>query len=259
MKPGDYGRFRLLNRVQKMKRKNYIFLAVLAVVFAMVNIGGAVQNTPKPIDIAALAAMKDKSEKMIVIDARSTLECMDSKIPGALCFSCEEEKPSTLPSDAAKNIPLIFYGGSVVPASDCKAIAEAAKQGFNDIRILQGGLSAWRKAGRPVVSEKRIPRILSRAVSPKKISAWLKQADSLLLIDIRSVSAYAKDHMDGAVNFPLSSLHVRYADIPLDRTLLVVDEDGTQSFLAASYLARKGFAKVSRLKGGMANYRRGAR
>ncbi|HBL54235.1 MAG TPA: rhodanese-like domain-containing protein, partial [Syntrophaceae bacterium] len=44
-----------------------------------------------------------------------------------------------------------------------------------------------------------------------------------------------------------------------DRTLLMVDEDGTGSFLAASYLARKGFPNVRRLKGGMAEYRRGTR
>ena len=81
---------------------------------------------------------------------------------------------------------------------------------------------------------------------------------SPLVVDIRSPKAFAAGHLDGAVNFPLTRLHVEYAEIPLDRTLLMVDEDGTGSFLAASYLVRKGFPNVRRLKGGMAEYRRGA-
>jgi len=242
-----------------MKYKKYIFLAVLVLAFGSANRGEAAQKNTASVDVGILAAMMNQSQKIMVIDARSALECLDGKIPGALCFSCDEEKKGLLPPDAAKDMPFIVYGGSASLASDCKPIVEASKQGFNDIRILQGGFPAWRKADRPVMSEKRIPRVISRALNPQKLSEWRKQADHPLVVDIRSQSVYAKDHIDGALNFPLTRLHVQYADIPLGRTLLVVDEDETVSFLAASYLARKGFVNITRLKGGMTEYRRGAK
>lgn len=242
-----------------MKFKKYIFFAVLAMAFGSADAGRAAQENATSVDVKTLAAMMNKPQKVMVIDARSTLECLDSKIPGAICFSCDEEERALLPQDAAKDTPVIVYGGSMALTADCKAIAAARNQGFNDLRILQGGFAAWRKADRPVVSDKRIPRAISRALNPKKLSEWLKQTDHPLVIDIRSQSAYAKDHIEGALNFPLARLHVQYADIPLGRTLLVVDEDESVSFLAASYLARKGFMNISRLKGGMIEYRRGAK
>ena len=241
-----------------MKYSFNIVLSVFVIAFGIAGVVGAAQSNPGTIDVSTLAAMMNKSQKVIVIDVRSALECMDSKIPGAFCFSCDEEQGAQLPQDAAK-APIIFYGGSIAITAGCKAIAAVQKQGFNDLRILRGGLAAWRKAGGPALSERRIPRVMSRALNPKKISEWQKQADHPLVIDIRSQSAYAKDHIDGALNFPLSSLHVQYAGIPLGRSLLVVDEDETMSFLASSYLARKGFLNIQRLRGGMTEYRRGAK
>jgi rhodanese-related sulfurtransferase len=242
-----------------MKHSFNIALSAFLIVFGIAGIVGAAQDNPRPIDIKTIVAMMNKSQKMIIIDARSALECMDSKIPGALCSSCDEEKGALLPQDAAKDTPVIFYGGSIALTTGCKAIAAAQKQGFNDLRILRGGFAAWRKAEGPVQSERRIPRIMSRALNPKKLSEWQKRADRPLVIDIRSQSAYAKDHIDGALNFPLTKLPGQYVDIPLGRALLIVDEDETESFLATGYLARKGFVNIQRLRGGMTEYRRGAK
>jgi len=258
MKSGGSGRFQLLNRVPKMKYSFNIALSAFLIVLGIAGIGSA-QSNPGTIDVRILKSMTEKSEKMIVIDGRSALECMDSKIPGALCFSCDGEKDDLLLQNTAKDTPVIFYGGSAALTASCKAITAAQKKGFNDLRILRGGFAAWRKAGGPVLSERRIPRVMSLALNPNKLSEWQKKADRPLVIDIRSGSAYAKDHIDGALNFPMTTLHIQYADIPLDRTLLVVDEDETVSFLATSYLARKGFVNIQRLRGGMTEYRRGVK
>jgi len=52
----------------------------------------------------------------------------------------------------------------------------------------------------------------------------------------------------------MEELHERYAEIPLGRQLVVTDEGGDRSFLAASYLIRKGIDAV-RLAGGMKQWR----
>ena len=192
-----------------------------------------------------------------MIDAGSLLACLDAKIPGAVCLPCDDDRGKPFFSSLPKVAKIVFYTAYQPLDQNCSLIREASSAGFTDLFILEGGLVSWRKAGNPVVSDKRIPRVADYAVKPRNLSEWQKKAKNPLLIDIRSPEAFSAGHLDGAVNFPLTRLHVQYADIPLDRTLLIVDEDGRAGFLAASYLARKGFMNASRLQGGMANTKRG--
>ena len=52
------------------------------------------------------------------------------------------------------------------------------------------------------------------------------------------------------MNVPLYRLSRSYAEIPLDRTLVLIDDRGFRTFLAGSYLEMKGY-RVLRLFGGM--------
>jgi rhodanese-related sulfurtransferase len=238
--------------------KRVIVLAVVAIILGITGLGAAQQGNPRFIDVRSLKSLTDKQEKIILVDVRSMLECMDARIPGSLCLPCTEEKTNAAFGGAAKDTPIIFYGSELADPA-CKVIEEADKSGFTDIRILEGGLLSWRLAGNGVEAVQRIPRFFSRAVKAKEINLWQKEVKNPLIIDIRPPQAYTKNHLNDAVNFPLARLHLYYQDIPLNRSLLVVDEDDTQSFLAVSYLARKGFLNIKRLAGGMASYRRGAK
>lgn len=241
-----------------MKRKIFLLLIPMLQVICLTGIADAEQNILRVIDVQTLMSDRASAQKPIVVDAGSLLACLDAKIPGALCLPCEggERNPSFFAS-LPKGEKIIFYTSYQPLSRDCRLIREVHAAGFRNLYLLQGGLEAWRKAGNPVASERRIPRVAASAVKPRSLAQWQKKVKNPLLIDIRSPEAFAAGHLDGAVNFPLSGLHVQYADIPLDRTLLVVDEDGRAGFLAASYLARKGFMNVSRLQGGMANIKRG--
>jgi rhodanese-related sulfurtransferase len=223
----------------------------------------SMSQTPKPsaatsIDVKALQKMT-QTRNVTLINVSGLLVCMDAKIPGSLCLSCDDKKDVAVFSSLTKDSKIVFYAGGRSLDFECDLMNRSISQGFTAVYILEGGLPAWRKAGYPVVSDKRIPRVISQAVNPGYFSEWLRQTKNPLVIDVRSAKDYAAGHLDGALNFPMTRLHVQYAEIPLDRTLLIVDEDGSQSFLAASYLARKGFIYIQRLKGGMAGYRRGAR
>ena len=63
-------------------------------------------------------------------------------------------------------------------------------------------------------------------------------------------SLYKEGHIEGAVNIPLYRFSSSYAEIPLDRTVVLVDDRGFRTFLAGSYLEMKGY-RVMRLFGGM--------
>jgi rhodanese-related sulfurtransferase len=243
-----------------MKNKLWIGLVVAALIISAAL--PAISQTSKPLAVAAIdvKALQEMMQirKVTLINVSGLLVCMDAKIPGSLCLTCDDKKDASVFSSLAKDSKIVFYAGSMPVNSECDLVNQTVLHGFPSVYILKGGLPAWRKAGHPVVSEKRIPRVMSWAISPGNLPAWLKQTKNPLMIDIRSAKVYTAGHLDGALNFPLTRLHVQYADIPLNRKLLIVDEDGTQSFLAVSYLNRKGFLNILRLKGGMAGYRRGA-
>jgi len=227
-----------------------LFIATILLVMFTFPAGADQKPLPK-IEPRSVVRMMDNHENVVFINVASSLECMDIRISGSLCIPCEEagENASALPQD--RNAKLVFYGGNTSVEADCEAIREAQRQGFANLYLLKGGLTAWNRAGYEVESINRIPRVPGPALKPGNLKAWLNSAPGALMIDLRSPAAYQSDHITGAVNMPLVLLPRTYQDLPWDRPILVIDADGSRSFLVASYLRRKGFENVRRLEGGM--------
>lgn len=184
------------------------------------------------------------------VNTMSQLECMDHRIPGSLCLACEEieKSPQILPPDKTGNI--IFYCESDSCYKSCLAADVAVKNGYAKVFVLEGGLPAWKQAGHEVESMQRIPRVAVKSIKVDTLRSWLAERKAMAIIDIRTENNFREGHIEGAVNLPLYRLHERYHELPYDRMLVLVDSRGFRSFLAQSYLKRKGF-DVVRLFGGM--------
>jgi rhodanese-related sulfurtransferase len=124
------------------------------------------------------------------------------------------------------------------------------RYGHKQVYLLAGGIPAWKQAGYPMESVERIPRMPVVSVRAQDLKKMLAERKDLLLVDIRSEKSFGEGHIDGAINIPLYRLSQRYDEIPLDRTVVLVDDRGFRTFLAGSYLERKGL-KVMRLFAGM--------
>ncbi|MDQ5986977.1 MAG: Thiosulfate sulfurtransferase GlpE [Syntrophus sp. SKADARSKE-3] len=223
------------------------FIIILAIGVTEGAFGEA--KTLQRIDAKALIRMIDNRESVIPVHVGGYLECMDAMISGSLCGSCDQDNSIQLPP--SKETKLVFYDGSVPLTSECRIIEEAVRQGYSRLYILKGGLPGWRRLGYDIVSTQRVPRVSIISIKPKDIDDRSKNAGNLLILDIRSADAFKNNHIKDAMNISMSLLHLRYQEIPLDRPVVVVDEDGSRSFLAASYLFRKGFKSIERLAGGM--------
>lgn len=77
----------------------------------------------------------------------------------------------------------------------------------------------------------------------------------LVVVDVREPSEFcdARGHIPGALNYPLTSgvLQARYAELPMDRPILVVCRSGGRSSVAANFLDAKGIPEVYDMNGGM--------
>jgi NADPH-dependent 2,4-dienoyl-CoA reductase/sulfur reductase-like enzyme/rhodanese-related sulfurtransferase len=71
-----------------------------------------------------------------------------------------------------------------------------------------------------------------------------------LLLDVREPLEFARDHLEGAVNIPLSQLRERYTELPRDREIWVHCALGQRSYYAVRFLAQKGYC-VRNLPGGL--------
>jgi len=189
-----------------------------------------------------------KTEQLTLVNVMSRIECLDHRIKGSRCIACEEfkENLSAIPKDRK----LVLYCESEVCTRSCLAAEEAVHAGMKNVYVLEGGMPAWKAAGYNLESLQRIPRMPISSVKADELAAWLERHSAFSVLDIRSREKFEKVHLPGAVNIPLYQLHDRYHELPQDSSLLVVDDQGFRSFLAASYLARKGF-QVVRLFGGM--------
>lgn len=78
-----------------------------------------------------------------------------------------------------------------------------------------------------------------------------------LLIDLRDPEAYAAGHLMGAINIPYWELENWSSRLPREAlTIVLYDQDGTLSDLAAQKLSTQGFDKARSLLGGLGEWRR---
>jgi len=104
-----------------------------------------------------------------------------------------------------------------------------------------------------VAETERIPRKAIQSVKPPVLRQWMMEKRDLYLLDIRPEKVFKQGHIEGAVNIPMYQLHRRYEELPLNHLLILVDNRGFRTLLAASYLSRKGY-NAQRLFGGMAKW-----
>jgi rhodanese-related sulfurtransferase len=228
----------------------HAFLLLAALAWSLPPSTAAAQGWKK-VDASTLDSWI-RTEKLTLVNVMSRIECLDHRVAGSQCIACEEFKDnlSAIPRDRK----LVLYCESEVCTRSCLAADEAVKAGMKEVYVLDGGMPAWKAAGFTLESIQRVPRMYVQSVKAGELTAWLDRHPEFVVLDIRARERYEKDHLEGALNIPLYQLHERYHELPHDRALMVVDDQGFRSFLAASYLARKGF-KVMRLFGGMAAWK----
>jgi len=207
----------------------------------------------KVIDAPTLSAWMVSDKGLLVFNTMSEIECLDHRIPGTQCLACEaiESNITLLPADQDQVI--VFYCESAGCYRSCRGAGAAVKAGYRQVHVLDRGMPAWKQAGYSMESIERIPRGSIQSVRASALKQMIAERKDLLLVDVRSEQSYREGHIEGAVNFPLYRLSRSYAEIPLDRTLVLIDDQGFRTFLAGSYMEMKGY-RVMRLFGGMQSW-----
>lgn len=119
--------------------------------------------------------------------------------------------------------------------------------------VYPGGFPDWQRLGHPVeVMTGFLPQVEIPAVSPAELKAMLDAGEKLVLLGISDKEDVAKaGRIRRTTHIPLVDLMARHGDIAKDAKIVIVDLAGNQTQIAGRYLAKQGYAKVSRLDGGV--------
>jgi len=215
---------------------------------------GAAETGWQRLPPQTLARMMAEGKRPLLVNTMSEIECRDHSIAGSLCIPTEEFEERIGEMVPDKGLMLVLYCESEASRKSREAADMASRQGYQDVRVLEGGMPAWKIAGYQTVSVERIPRRAVPSMKPPALRNRMVDNQDSLLVDIRSEKEFRKEHIEGAVNLPMYQMHRRWRELPFDRPLILVDSRGFRSPLAASYLIAKGYT-VERLFGGMASWK----
>jgi rhodanese-related sulfurtransferase len=127
-----------------------------------------------------------------------------------------------------------------------------AAMGYRDVRLLAGGLGAWRAAGRPVVQGLNVPSKVfgeqmlhankTPQIAPPDLARRIAAGDDMVIVDSRTPEEYHRGCIPGSVSVPGGELVLRIAELVQRPTQTIVVHCGgrTRSYVGAESLRRMG-------------------
>jgi hydroxyacylglutathione hydrolase len=176
----------------------------------------------------------------VVIDGRTNEQFDEAHIEGALSASAYDTGFATKVSRVAlEGTDIVMVAAS--DGDERRAAQLLASVGLPVRGYLEGGMTAWRTEERPV------HRI--ELIDTEELARRVDDEAGALVLDVRSASEYAAEHIPGSLHIPYGELAGRLDELPRDRPLATVCRGGKRSGLAASILQRAGFEVVHVGKG----------
>ena len=132
------------------------------------------------------------------------------------------------------------------------ALPAVRAMGFTDVRVLDGGLEAWRREGRGTISGINVPSkafgewalhtLRTPQVPPHELRAWIDGGRDMVIVDSRTPEEYARGCIPGAWSMPGGELMLRIGELAkTPKTTIVVHCGGrTRSYIGAESLRRMG-------------------
>jgi rhodanese-related sulfurtransferase len=127
-----------------------------------------------------------------------------------------------------------------------------AAMGYTDVRVLEGGLQAWRAVGRPFVQGLNVPskvfgeRALHEWKTPQltcpELAERIARGEDMVIVDSRTPEEYHRGCIPGSVSVPGGELVLRIGELVKrpDQTIIVHCGGRTRSYIGAESLRRMG-------------------
>lgn len=88
-------------------------------------------------------------------------------------------------------------------------------------------------------------------MSPQTLAERIERGDRPIILDVREQWEYDRAHLSGSILIPLVELQSKVGSLDRNAEYVVLCHHGMRSDLAASWLADRGFSRMSNLTGGI--------
>ncbi|MBX7219381.1 MAG: MBL fold metallo-hydrolase [Blastocatellia bacterium] len=198
--------------------------------------------TPPKLTAQQVAEMQPEG-KVLLLDVRSAESYGAGHIPGSINVGLGGQFASW----AGTLFPL--ETGFVLIADTEEQIQEAvtrlARVGMERVvGYLEGGLAAWQAENLPVTGLEQI--------SVQELDRRRNQSDPLQILDVRRLMEYNSGHVPGAQFATLAQIEKTASEFNPSLPTAVICAGGYRSSIAAGFLERQGFQKLSNVIGGTA-------
>ncbi|MGJ8551089.1 MBL fold metallo-hydrolase [Winogradskyella wichelsiae] len=179
-------------------------------------------------------------ESALVLDVRSQADFIVGHIPNSIFIGLNGQfAPWVGALIKGLKQPIVL----VVPqGKSTEAVTRLSRVGYdNTLGYLEGGLEAWKKAGKDI-------SILD-SISAEEFAKRAK-ANKLHILDVRKDGEYQSTHLEEATHFSLDVINENMDKINKDDTYYVHCAGGYRSVIAESILKARGFNNLIDIAGG---------
>lgn len=177
----------------------------------------------------------------IMLDVRNPQAFAQAFVPNSINIGLEGQFApwvGTLIPDIKHEILIITE-----PGTEEEVITRLSRVGYDHvIGFLEGGIEAWKKAGKETDS---IP-----GITVDELSVLQQKNAGINILDVRRNSEYLSEHVIGALNTPLDYVNDAMSQIDKNKTYYVHCAGGYRSMIFTSILRARGFENLVDIKGG---------
>jgi glyoxylase-like metal-dependent hydrolase (beta-lactamase superfamily II)/rhodanese-related sulfurtransferase len=197
------------------------------------------KNAMTPLSPDAFETLVEASSALI-LDTRDSNAFKNGFVPQAINIGIKGDFApwvGALIGDVKQEIVLVTE-----PGMEEEVITRLSRVGFDHVLgFLEGGLEAWKNAGKEVDTVHRI----SATEFEQEFNA-----ENSSVIDVRKESEYAAEHIDNAYCKPLADINDWTKDIQPKEHFFLHCAGGYRSMIAASILQARGYRNFTEIEGG---------
>ncbi len=215
-----------------------------------------------------LQAAMQQEESPLVVDVRQPNEWEELRIGTVVNLPLNHLAEESVKLD--RQTPVVAVCNSAYRSS--LAIGVLEREGFQNVRSLDGGSEAWIEQGLPVIESGGatcpIPAAgsggggtstakvrLADRISPAELKRTLMDLPgSVEVVDVRPAEHFADYSLPGSRNVDLAEVMSSPAYLNGEIPLVIVDRDGSLAMMVAGALAQKTGRRVIALHGGLQAY-----
>ncbi|MBU3660564.1 MAG: MBL fold metallo-hydrolase [Flavobacteriales bacterium] len=196
------------------------------------------QRGLKPLSVQAFEAAANETEAL-VLDTRTAMEFSKEFIPNSISIGLEGQFApwvGALIPNVKQEILLVTE-----PGKEEETVKRLARVGYDYvIGYLDGGIEAWKNAGKEVDN---IGRITAEEFATKF-------TEKPIVIDVRKPGEFSGEHVADALSIPLDFINNHMAEFPKEEPFILHCAGGYRSIIAGSILKARGFNNFVDVIGG---------